>query len=240
MALSETIRGLRTMQVVSSVDAMRRMRCQTNGRKIGFVPTMGYLHEGHLSLVRRARAENDLVVVSIFVNPIQFGPNEDFDKYPRDTQRDLSLLQQENVDIVFMPSALDMYPEGFNSYVEVGPGHRSAGRRLPARPLPRRCHRRPQAVQRRSAAPRLLRPEGRPAARRHPQDGAGPEPGRRNRRLPDDPRDRRPGDEQPQRLSSRPTSAAPPSSSSAASASPSACTGRGSAMQASCATAWKA
>ena len=121
MALSETIRGLKTMQVVSSVDGMRRLRCQTNGRKIGFVPTMGYLHEGHLSLVRKARAENDLVIVSIFVNPTQFGPNEDFDKYPRDTQRDLSLLQQENVDIVFMPSALDMYPEGFNSYVEVGP-----------------------------------------------------------------------------------------------------------------------
>jgi pantoate--beta-alanine ligase len=108
------------MQVVSTVDGMRRLRSQTNGRKIGFVPTMGYLHEGHLSLVRRARSENDLVVVSIFVNPIQFGPNEDFDKYPRDTQRDLSLLQQENVDVVFMPSALDMYPEGFNTYIEVG------------------------------------------------------------------------------------------------------------------------
>jgi pantoate--beta-alanine ligase len=120
MALSETIRGLRTMQVVSSVDGMRRLRGQTNGRKIGFVPTMGYLHEGHLSLVRRARSENDLVVVSIFVNPIQFGPNEDFEKYPRDTQRDLSLLQQENVDVVFMPSAVDMYPEGFHSYVDVG------------------------------------------------------------------------------------------------------------------------
>jgi len=121
MALSETIRGLRTMQVVSTIDGMRRLRCQTNGRKVGFVPTMGYLHEGHLSLVRKARAENDLVVVSIFVNPTQFGPNEDFERYPRDTQRDLSLLQQENVDIVFMPSALDMYPEGFSSYIEVGP-----------------------------------------------------------------------------------------------------------------------
>jgi pantoate--beta-alanine ligase len=120
MALSETIRGLRTMQVVSTIDGMRRLRWQTNGRKVGFVPTMGYLHEGHLSLVRRARADNDIVVVSIFVNPIQFGPNEDFEKYPRDTQRDLSLLQQENVDIVFMPSALDMYPEGFNAYVDVG------------------------------------------------------------------------------------------------------------------------
>ncbi|HUS81732.1 MAG TPA: pantoate--beta-alanine ligase [Dehalococcoidia bacterium] len=108
------------MQVVSTIDGMRRLRYQTNGRKVGFVPTMGYLHEGHLSLVRKARAENDLVVVSIFVNPIQFGPNEDFEKYPRDTQRDLSLLQQENVDIVFMPSALDVYPEGFNAYVDVG------------------------------------------------------------------------------------------------------------------------
>jgi pantoate--beta-alanine ligase len=107
------------MQVVTTVDGMRRLRSQAVG-SVGFVPTMGYLHEGHLSLVRRARAENDVVVASIFVNPTQFGPTEDFEKYPRDPQRDLALLQQERTNIVFMPSAVEMYPEGFATYIDVG------------------------------------------------------------------------------------------------------------------------
>ena len=119
MALSETIRALSTMQVVTTIESMRRLRSQAGG-SVGFVPTMGYLHEGHLSLVRRARAENDIVVASIFVNPAQFGPTEDFEKYPRDPQRDLAVLQQEKTDIVFMPSAVEMYPEGFDTYVDVG------------------------------------------------------------------------------------------------------------------------
>lgn len=118
MALSETIRALSTTQVVTTVDGMRRLRSQAVG-SVGFVPTMGYLHEGHLSLVRRARAENDVVVASIFVNPTQFGPTEDFERYPRDPQRDLNLLQQERTDIVFMPSAVEMYPEGFSTYIDV-------------------------------------------------------------------------------------------------------------------------
>jgi pantoate--beta-alanine ligase len=118
MALSETIRALSTTQVVTTVDGMRRLRSQAVG-SVGFVPTMGYLHEGHLSLVRRARAENDVVVSSIFVNPTQFGPTEDFERYPRDPQRDLNLLQQERTDIVFMPSAVEMYPEGFSTYIDV-------------------------------------------------------------------------------------------------------------------------
>ncbi len=108
------------MQVATTVEGMRRLRSQAVGRSVGFVPTMGYLHEGHLSLVRRARAENDVVIVSIFVNPTQFGPTEDFEKYPRDPQRDLTMLQQERADIVFMPSAVEMYPEGFSAYVDVG------------------------------------------------------------------------------------------------------------------------
>lgn len=80
------------------------------GKSIGFVPTMGYLHEGHASLLRAAREENDVVVLSIFVNPMQFGPNEDLDRYPRDEQRDLALAAQCSTDIVFIPAAEEMYP----------------------------------------------------------------------------------------------------------------------------------
>jgi pantoate--beta-alanine ligase len=87
---------------------------------IGLVPTMGALHEGHLSLVRRARQENRLVAVSIFVNPTQFAPSEDFANYPRTPQHDLETLASEGVDIVFMPAAGEMYPAGFASQVKVG------------------------------------------------------------------------------------------------------------------------
>jgi pantoate--beta-alanine ligase len=89
------------------------------GKSIGFVPTMGALHDGHLSLVRRSKEENHTTVVSIFVNPIQFGPAEDFQNYPRDTEGDLEKLRKEDVDILFMPDASLMYPAGFSTHVEV-------------------------------------------------------------------------------------------------------------------------
>ena len=106
------------MIVLSTVPDFRQARQKMPG-SVGFVPTMGYLHEGHLCLVRRARAENDTVVASIFVNPTQFGPAEDFAQYPRDPERDLALLTQESVDAVFMPPAEEVYPEAFNTWVEV-------------------------------------------------------------------------------------------------------------------------
>lgn len=88
------------------------------GKTVGFVPTMGFLHEGHLSLIRRAKQENDVVVVSIFVNPIQFGPKEDFKTYPRNLKRDIKLLDGL-CDFLFIPAALKMYPEDFSTFVEV-------------------------------------------------------------------------------------------------------------------------
>ena len=90
-----------------------------SGKTIGFVPTMGYLHEGHLSLIRIAREKADIVVLSIFVNPTQFGPGEDLDKYPRDFKKDEALANQEGVDIIFYPSNSEMYSEGYLSFVEV-------------------------------------------------------------------------------------------------------------------------
>ena len=89
------------------------------GKTIGLVPTMGFLHEGHLSLMRRARVENDLTVVSIFVNPTQFGPTDDYEEYPRDLQSDSEMAAEAGVDIIFAPSAEDMYPEGYATFVNV-------------------------------------------------------------------------------------------------------------------------
>jgi len=106
------------MQVVGPIFEIRALR-QTLSGSVGFVPTMGYLHEGHLALVKQARIENSAVIVSIYVNPTQFGPREDFGAYPRELDRDLELLREEGVDIVFVPADDEMYPPEFSSWVDV-------------------------------------------------------------------------------------------------------------------------
>jgi pantoate--beta-alanine ligase len=107
------------MKIVKTIAELRNLRPKL-AEPLGFVPTMGYLHEGHLALVQRAKKENQAVAVSIFVNPTQFGPHEDFKQYPRDPERDLALLKKEGADVIFMPSAEEMYPPNFDSWVEVG------------------------------------------------------------------------------------------------------------------------
>ncbi|MBN2653590.1 MAG: pantoate--beta-alanine ligase [Nitrospirae bacterium] len=108
----EIIRIPRIMQQISEG---HRLKC----RSIGLVPTMGALHEGHLSLIKRSKCENDITVVSIFINPTQFDPNEDLDKYPKEVDSDIQKLKDAGVDTLFMPDAVQMYPDGFSSSIKV-------------------------------------------------------------------------------------------------------------------------
>jgi pantoate--beta-alanine ligase len=109
------------MKIIAAIPEMRAVvrEWATRNVSIGFVPTMGFLHAGHLSLVRAAKKNADVTVVSLFVNPTQFGPKEDFKTYPRDLDRDAAMLEREDVDVLFHPSAEEMYPPGFATFVEV-------------------------------------------------------------------------------------------------------------------------
>ncbi len=109
------------VEVVTTVEEMRRSAedLRQAGRRIACVPTMGFLHDGHLSLMRIARSRADVLVATIFVNPAQFGPGEDFDTYPRNPERDIELCAAERVDIVFTPAAADLYPDGYQSHVSL-------------------------------------------------------------------------------------------------------------------------
>jgi pantoate--beta-alanine ligase len=112
---------MENMRVIESIKEMQS-HCESlrlSGKRISFVPTMGYFHEGHLSLMREARMTADHVVVSIYVNPTQFGPKEDFSKYPRDFDRDAAMAKSVGVDVIFFPSNQDMYPGGYQTYVDV-------------------------------------------------------------------------------------------------------------------------
>ena len=107
------------MRIIKKIDDLKKELFTLMGKKIGLIPTMGYIHEGHLSLINQSIRENDINVVSIFVNPSQFGPNEDFNAYPRDMERDSKLLEERRVDILFSPDSGEMYPENFSTFVEV-------------------------------------------------------------------------------------------------------------------------
>ena len=109
------------MRIISSVEEMQQtaLSLKREGKRIAFVPTMGYLHEGHASLLRAGRTQGDILVLSIFVNPIQFGPNEDLDRYPRNLDGDCAIARECGVDIAFTPTAADMYPPGFQTAIRV-------------------------------------------------------------------------------------------------------------------------
>jgi pantoate--beta-alanine ligase len=109
------------MKVIKKIDEMRSSvsDIKSRGMSVGFVPTMGYLHEGHLSLVRESLREANVTVVSIFINPAQFGPREDLKEYPRDLNRDSEILEREGIDYLFVPEADEIYPQGYKTYVEV-------------------------------------------------------------------------------------------------------------------------
>ncbi len=148
-----------------------------SGKTLALVPTMGYFHEGHLSLMRLAGRMADQVVVSLFVNSLQFGPSEDFSRYPRDLERDARMAENEKVDILFVPTDKDMYSPDFNTRVRVdGITDTLCGKQRPGH-FEGCDHRGCKAVQHHQAALRCFWPEGFPAVKCHPQNGQGSELG---------------------------------------------------------------
>lgn len=110
------------MEVIKSISQMQQIsdRIRANDKKIALVPTMGFLHEGHLSLIRKGKKEGDVLITSLFVNPTQFAPNEDFDEYPKDFERDFELSENAGSDYLFYPSVREMYPKGYDAVVHIG------------------------------------------------------------------------------------------------------------------------
>ena len=159
-------------QVVRSIAELRRAIAawRREGRRIALVPTMGALHEGHLALLRRAAREADRTLVSIFVNPSQFAPNEDLARYPRDEAGDLAKLAGEGCDLVWAPTAADMYPEGFST--RIVPGGAAAGGGAAAWPA---SWRRPASPRGRACAPSSATLPG-PACWPAPSPSGGPGP----------------------------------------------------------------
>ena len=160
------------MKIIKTVAEMRKELKKQTGT-IGFVPTMGFLHQGHLSLVERARKENDVVVLSIFVNPLQFGPNEDYDRYPRDLDRDAGLAEKAGVDFIFHPDVKEMYPEAPLTQVDVKQITERLCGKSPPGSFCRRGHGGQQAVSYHSAGPCLFRFERCPASGRDRTNGPG-------------------------------------------------------------------
>ncbi len=145
------------------------------GRSLGFVPTMGALHDGHLSLVKRAKMENDVTIVSIFLNPLQFGPAEDLEKYPRDIDEDIRKLREEDIDILFLPDNNLMYPRRFFYPYRSWSPFRKTLRQVQARPLQRGRNCCSKAFQYYKPYPRIFRAEGFSADGHHKKNGKRPE-----------------------------------------------------------------
>lgn len=167
MKIAETVAEVR-----QQVKAWRK-----EGLTVGLVPTMGYLHEGHQSLIAKACEQNDRVVVSVFVNPTQFGPNEDLESYPRDLEHDAALCESTGAALIFHPTPAEMYPKGFCSFVDMDVHEQRTLRSEPSCAFPWRLHCRIQAAAHCTAGQSLFRRKGCTAAGSYPPYGAGSEHG---------------------------------------------------------------